>query len=630
MKFKELIILTSAQMLITGAVYAAKYQEAPELAELVKSGKLPAVEERLPDNPVVVGPGREVALDDLPNWEVGSYGGEFRSISHLSDYDWNLRDAVNEGFLSTPAHKAGPIEANIAEEFDINDDYSVFYFKLRKGLKWSDGVPVSTEDVRFTYEEVIKNKEITPTPHYRFRSGCKPDGKLAELEIIDDLAFRITYEKGCGRLMKHFGASQVWGAQYNDWMQPSHVLKKYHPDHASKAEIQKLLKEKGYNDDEWVRLFKDIHVEWYEIPRKVTAGYPNLGPWIRVESSPELIVMERNPYYFKVDTAGNQLPYVDRYVSVQVADAENIPLKVIGGEVNFHRDLIEHDKVPLLKKNEKSGNYRVYTNLVYHNAPVAMMFNYNNPDKNWQKVVYQKEFRLAVNMAINNQAIIDTQFLGMGKRSEWFPLEFNPTKAESILDSIGMDKKDSEGFRIGPDGKTFEIIFEIPNTAGDWIRMAELIRSDLQGIGLKTTLKAISDDLFQSRRNSNELYASMSWMDDVNWPYLVFDYMPNTRINWGLKWHEWYTSGGQSGDEPPLWIKNLYQIDEEIRKVWPGTERAKDAEAVFTAWMKEYIPLFPVARDVVGPVIIPPNAGNIAESGFSSATFFAAEQIFFK
>ena len=130
--------------------------------------------------------------------------------------------------------------------------------------------------------------------------------------------------------MKHFGASQVWGAQYNDWMQPSHVLKKYHPDHASKAEIQKLLKEKGYNDDEWVRLFKDIHVEWYEIPRKVTAGYPNLGPWIRVESSPELIVMERNPYYFKVDTAGNQLPYVDRYVSVQVADAENIPLKVIG------------------------------------------------------------------------------------------------------------------------------------------------------------------------------------------------------------------------------------------------------------------------------------------------------------
>jgi len=408
------------------------------------------------------------------------------------------------------------------------------------------------------------------------------------------------------------------------------VLKKYHPDHASKAEIQRLLKEKGYNDDEWVRLFKDIHVEWYEIPRKVTAGYPNLGPWIRVESSPELIVMERNPYYFKVDTAGNQLPYVDRYVSVQVADAENIPLKVIGGEVNFHRDLIEHDKVPLLKKNEKNGNYRVYTNLVYHNAPVAMMFNYNNPDKNWQKVVYQKEFRLAVNMAINNQAIIDSQFLGMGKRSEWFPLEFNPAKASSILDSIGMDKKDAEGFRIGPDGNTFEIIFEIPNTAGDWIRMAELIRSDLQEIGLKTTLKAISDDLFQSRRNSNELYAAMSWMDDVNWPYLVFDYMPDQRINWGSKWHEWYTSGGQSGDEPPLWIKNLYQIDEEIRKVWPGTERAKDAEAVFASWMKEYIPLFPVARDVVGPVIIPPNAGNIAESGFSSATFFAAEQIFFK
>ncbi len=89
----------------------------------------------------------------------------------------------------------------------------------------------------------------------------------------------------------------------------------------------KRCSKRRYNDDEWVRLFKDVHVEWWEIPRKQTAGYPNLGPWIRVDSSPELIVMERNPYYFKVDTAGNQLPYVDRYVSVQVADAENIPLR---------------------------------------------------------------------------------------------------------------------------------------------------------------------------------------------------------------------------------------------------------------------------------------------------------------
>ena len=70
-----------------------------------------------------------------------------------------------------------------------------------------------------------------------------------------------------------------------------HVLKKYHPKYASNDDIQKNLKEKGYNSDEWVRLFKDIHVEWWEIPRAPTAGYPNLGPWIRVKSSPELIVI---------------------------------------------------------------------------------------------------------------------------------------------------------------------------------------------------------------------------------------------------------------------------------------------------------------------------------------------------
>ena len=135
----------------------------------------------------------------------------------------------------------------------------------------------------------------------------------------------------------------------------------------------------------------------------------------------------------------------------------------------------------------------------------------------------------------------------------------------------------------------------------------------LEAVGIKTPIKRIDVTLFTARRDNNELYASLDWLDDVNWPWLVYDYMPDQRIKWGGgQWHDWMNTNGDMGVEPPAWFKELYDIDNELRAVVPGSDQAPETEKRFADWMMKYIPVFPLAHDVVGPVVTPQNLGNLA------------------
>ena len=611
------------------AAPAGKYKEAPVLAELVKAGRLPPVEQRLPEKPFVVEQNTLVKGEDL-KVEIGKYGGpSFKSITTNSSLDWNLRDAAMENWLGSPAHTTGPIFGNIAESFSVNDDNTVFTLTIRKGLKWSDGEPVTTDDVRFGWEDVMLNKEITPIVPSNYRAGGKAGAEVAKLEILDQYTFRITFAQPYGRFFDILGLGNLWGS-YTDIMKPAHYLKKFHTKYTPVEKMAADLKAANLTEKEWFRLFQAKDIVWSEVTNANAAGFPTLGPWVPARFTPDRMVMERNPYYYKVDMAGNQLPYVDRYEAVIVADPEVIPLKVIAGEVNLNRDLIVHDKVPLLKDNEAKGNYKVNLNFTYHNAPIALFLNYNNSDPVWTEVVLNKKFRQAINLGMNTKGLLDTVFLGMGKREPWFPQEYNVAKANALLDEMGMNKRDGEGYRLSPSGKRFEFFFEYKEEAADWQRMAEVIRADIEKLGLRTPMKKLDNALWTQRRNASELYATIDWLDDVNWPYLKYDYTGEQRCMWGIKWHNWIFTNGKEGIEPPDWIKELYKIDEELRAVKPGSERAAASEKKFAAWMMEYIPMFPVARDVVSPMVVPTNLGNLATKGRSSATQFAAEIYYYK
>jgi len=346
-----------------------------------------------------------------------------------------------------------------------------------------------------------------------------------------------------------------------------------------------------------------------------------------VEHPAELIVMERNPYYFKVDAEGKQLPYVSRVEAAVVAKVENIPPKIVSGDINFCREILLHTDVALYKEHEGTA-YKVNLDMKYHNAPVALMFNYNNPDTNWQKVL-DLRFRQAVNAALNFKEIIDTLYLGLGVPCPWFPAGGDPDKANKLLDEIGLDKLDSEGWRIGPDGKRFEVIMEVANDPL-WVQPAQLVAAQLEAVKLRAPLKLMESSLWSQRRDANELYAALDWMDDCNWPFIMWDFMPTDRIRYGNLWNTWVRTQGKEGVEPPDWIKELYDINKQLAATNPNSPAAPEVLKRFTDWMMTNIPVFPLARDIADPCIVPPNLRNVPKSGRSSAMMFSEEQLWFK
>lgn len=603
--------------------------EAPSVAAKVAAGSLPPLEERLPVKPFVDGPNILVSEKDMV-YEVGQYGGgPFRSVTTYEG-DWIIRDANMDNLLCTPAHYTTPIYPNVAESWSISDDLQEFSFTLRKGLKYSDGEPFTTEDVRFGVEDWLFNKELTPVLGSAYRAGGQPGADPMVFEVVDDFTFTVKFTAPYGRFVRNMGVGALWGDYATGLVKPAHYLKPFHAEYATKEELAPLLAEEGLSEDEWPNLINSKYVVLWNISYARAVGYPHIEPWLRQESPSELIVMDRNPYHYKVDTEGKQLPYVDGFESDIVQAAANIPMKIIAGDVNMLRDRVPMDQVGLLKENEEEGGYVVNLDMTLHNAPIALFINYVNPDENWQEVVLQQPFRQAIAHAINWQEVLDVLFLGLGNVNPWMPQEFEPEKAEAYFEACGLGEKDADGFRIGPDGEVFEFFIEFQESSTEWPRFAELIQSNLEAVGLKTPIKLIAGDLWTERRNANELYASIDWLDDCNWPYLVTDYLPTERIGWGQLWHDYLNTNGEEGIEPPDWIYEIYRIYGEIVAVVPGTERAEQAEADFATWMLENRPMFPAARDVPNVQIYSPDFGNIATSGRASACLFGAEHIFFK
>ena len=190
--------------------------EPPMLADLVKSGKLPPVDQRLPANPVVVG-GRD---------EIGVYGGEVRMIHFdpvwcVSNYDWNAERLLHYSDIDLRT-----IVPNILESWEVSPDGTTFTFKMRKGMKWSDGEPVTTEDVRFFIEDVWFNTELNASPMWQIRFDGKDNSHQAKLDIIDDFTFKLTYAAPFGALPAHLTRWEI--GNWPSILGPSHYYKQFH------------------------------------------------------------------------------------------------------------------------------------------------------------------------------------------------------------------------------------------------------------------------------------------------------------------------------------------------------------------------------------------------------------------
>ena len=597
--------------------------ESPMLADMVSAGTLPALEDRLPKNPLVISSG-VVMQESECDFEIGTHGGTIRAVHNRPGWNPDVFVMCNEPVVWGPGITGDNVTGNLFESFQVSDGAKTFAFKMREGLKWSDGEPITTEDVDFAYNDVLLNEELNPAFPAWLKTGNSPRGEPVAVEIHDTYSFTMSFAEPYGGFMTTLAIVGWRGS--TDLVKAKHYMKDYHTAYTPLKDLEPAIKEASLAEGEWWSLFhqKD-HTNW-EVTRATAIGVPFVSPWVMVEESPSTIKYDRNPYYHKVDEKGQQLPYIDKISDKLVENVESVVLAVMAGEVDFLYEAGAMPSVPVYKENEEKGGYNTVL-LRSHTEPATVYINMTYEDETWRSVVRDVRFRQALNYALNRDEIISAVWLDMGaEKPTHIPSDYDPDKANELLDAVGLDKRDADGWRLGPDGNVFELPFEMANRTPEMLPTCELVVEHFKAVGLQTTMKMIESGLRAQRSSANELKATIERNTQPNWWQRHTGwYMPR---EWGRLWEVWRASGGEQGEEPPAEVREFLELAAETMVV-PPEGRAAVIAGLDKLLYDNIFFICPVEMER-RPIIASKKLGNVSHDGFSIGACFGGEQFFYK
>ncbi|MCF8002581.1 MAG: hypothetical protein K9K76_12090, partial [Halanaerobiales bacterium] len=168
-----------------------------------------------------------------------------------------------------------------------------------------------------------------------------------------------------------------------------------------------------------------------------------------------------------------------------------VTMNIISGEVDFLIGDVSLTDMPLFKQSEEKGGFRVPM-LETHYAKTIFVLNPTFEDEVFQELVNNKDFRKAINMAIDREEIINSVYYGFASTPNTIPADYDVEQANQILDDLGMTGRDDKGFRLGPDGEKFDILLEVAEMRPDFIPTAEIIVEQLrEDLELNISLKQI-------------------------------------------------------------------------------------------------------------------------------------------
>ncbi len=561
-----------------------KYSEAPMLAALVKAGKLPPVEKRLPDNPLVV-----------PADEIGQYGGVWHR-GFLGPSDFNGVNRIVYDVLARFGPDGATVEMKLAESVTPSPDFRTWTVKLRKGSKWSDGSPFTTDDIMFWYKDVLQNKDLNPSVQSWM---LNKDGSLVQVEKVDALTVKWTFKDPSTNFLIEL-TTKDYGDKMFPIFQPSKYLKQFHASYAKKEALDKMVADAKFKT--WVELFANKQSP-FENPER-----PVMAAWVATNRiSDQIFIFKRNPYYVGVDKAGNQLPYIDAVEFKFFADAQALNLAAIAGELDEQERHINLLNYPVLKENEqKQGKYRIYlwSSPGGHDAGVIFNQTYAK-DPELTKVMANKDFRIAMSLAVNRKQINESAFLGTGeprnavpkKGHPFYPgdeyafkyTQYDPEKANQMLDAIGLNKKDGEGFRLLPSGKRLSIDLSVVEVFGPYRDIATLLVRDFEKVGVKVNMQIRERSLHFQMRQANDLQAELWNQDTAGFPFTgstKYDFRKDLygNLTYGPLWKAWFDTGGKEGVEPPAEVKKIIALQDQAKTVGPA-EQVKIAQEIFRMWV---------------------------------------------
>jgi len=604
------------------------------LADLVKAGKLPAVDKRLPDNPKVV-----QVVD-----KIGKYGGTLRMGDPQQQMDTALRIRHN-GLFRYDFGITKP-EPDLAEGYAWSDGYKTLTLKLRKGLKWSDGTPFTTADFMFNWEKVLNNKDITPGG---LGAEWKVGGQPAEWKAVDDYTLSITWAAANPTAMDRFGRTHFSGD--NVLFLPANYMKKFHKEF--NPDVEKLATAENFKT--WVDLFNAKRQQGYQAVAW-PLDRPTMDCWVPKETATTRILLERNPYCWQIDTEGNQLPYIDKVEISLMSDQSVMDLKLTSGDFDFEPRWTAADKLTLYRQSEAKSNYKTYIAKQLEPSSYSIMFNLFSKDAQLKELFNKLPFREGVSNAINRNQINDVLFFNMGAVAPpapvdslpWFDpawkdkpyLKYDVARANQKLDEAGITKKDAQGYRLLPDGKRVSLILETSlSSAGQgWAKFCELLTADLKVVGVESNCQLQEPATINTRTAANDMNVQLwsfgratllgrgqpdSWAFEGATPL------------WNSQWRLWKDTSGKEGVEPPQAIKDQMALWDQFKKVPSDSPEAKQLGAKYYGWMVDNVlPFIPTIGYGPQPVIVHNRLKNVPTKGLtwsSDHNFYApfhAEQFY--
>lgn len=619
--------LEGPEIILDAKAFPKTFKEAPALAAQVKAGTLPAVEKRLPE--------ASQLFVVKPLHEIGKYGGNWRrAFTGPADHE-NGNRIVSLDKILTFDYTGTKIIPSLARDWKVSDDGKTTTIFLRKGARWSDGKPLTADDFMFWYQEIYLNKNINPTPFFEFQINGK-DGVMKKIddytiafEFPEPYPFFVSQLAGSTAIGGGFatrGGFQNFGGAYA----PAHYLKQFLPKFSSEEAVTKKAKDLGF--DSWVSLLKNRY-SW-----ALNNELPVMTPWKTVSPiNTPTWSMERNPYFWAVDTAGNQLPYIDRITMTLAENTEVANLRAIAGEYDIQERHMGLAKLPVFLENAKKGNYTVHLDPALNGSDATIHIgNAYEGDPEIAKLLRNKDFRHALSLGIDRDQLNEAFWLGVGTPGSIAPApdtlyspgpEWNKKyatldlkQANELLDKVGLTKKDADGYRLRTDGKG-RLRLELVTVGGQFVPytpVGEMIKQQWKKIGIDLDVKELERNLAFTRDNGNE-NQMITWANDGSEMIYLFPRhalpVDAAEAHMGMAYAKWYASRGTAGKKPD--DPEMLRAFDLFREAFGASEenRVKNGKEIWRIAVEQMWSIGTVGQSpaVMGVRIVKNNMGNVPE-----------------
>ncbi len=515
--------------------------EAPILSELVAEGKIPPVANRVGREPVV--------LEGVDG--IGKYGGTWLRLATADGDVFIIGNRLSGASLVRWSPMGYPVVPHVAKGWDISDDLSEYTFYLRPGMKWSDGHPFTADDILYWWEQEVKTFGLA-APNW-----MTVNGKVGEIIKVDDHTLKFVFPEPNSTVLEALA-----GGATEPMFTPKHYLSQYHPTLGNQELIAKAMAAQGTNSpDALYRYLKAVN----------NPSHPRLWPWVaRTHTTTPPFGFVRNPYYFAVDSEGNQLPYLDR-ILFDVKAPALVPIAAAAGGATMQERALKFSDYTMLMEGRERGGYELYHWLSADRADWVLYPNSTrqiSPNDRDSEIKAQfladKRLRQALSLAINRQDIIDSLYSGVGEPSQIEPgkdspfhspllgksfVEFDPDRANALLDELGLTERDGEGMRTFPDGRRMTWYIDFTAFTGEG--PVQFIVDDWADVGVRAVQRERARGLFNSQKNAG-LNDFMVWIG-LNEFYPISDaraFVPLSNESFYAIAHAlWHLRGGSERDD---------------------------------------------------------------------------------